>query len=127
MLTGFLQYVVSIQHHHIRRRPSTVPHMPPQKTSSLYSLVVSLGLYCITFNSINVNTETHIYFHRATQDNLLAGMSFRVALCLPKACTSKQAIDMLLINTTTVGFKFTEEYCRLKNDKPYSPGDYTAM
>ncbi|XP_073949762.1 nose resistant to fluoxetine protein 6-like [Choristoneura fumiferana] len=64
---------------------------------------------------------------RVSEENLLDGMSIKVALCLPKACTSKQAVDTLLINTTTVGFKFTEDYCRLKNDKPYTPGDYTAM
>ncbi|XP_073949763.1 nose resistant to fluoxetine protein 6-like [Choristoneura fumiferana] len=61
------------------------------------------------------------------EDNPLAGQSFRLAVCLPKTCTTKQAIDTLLINTTALGLKFTDEFCRLKNDKPFVPGDYAAM
>ncbi|XP_073949765.1 nose resistant to fluoxetine protein 6-like [Choristoneura fumiferana] len=64
---------------------------------------------------------------RVAEDNPLAGQSFRLAVCLPKTCTTKQAIDTLLINTTALGLKFTDEFCRLKNDKPFVPGDYAAM
>ncbi|XP_063359845.1 O-acyltransferase like protein-like [Cydia amplana] len=64
---------------------------------------------------------------RVAEDSALAGEAFRLAVCLPKACNPKQFFDRILINTTAVGLEFTEEFCRLKNDKPFVPGDYAAM
>lgn len=74
-----------------------------------------------------INKTVKYSLVRVAEDNGLAGESFRLAVCLPKTCTTKQAIDTLFINTTAVGLKFTDEFCRLKNDKPFLPGDYAAM
>ncbi|XP_063380264.1 nose resistant to fluoxetine protein 6-like [Cydia fagiglandana] len=66
-------------------------------------------------------------FMRITEDSPMANEVFRLAVCLPKACTPRQFLDTVFINTTSVGLQLTEEYCRLRNDKPFAPVDYAAM
>ncbi|XP_063383620.1 nose resistant to fluoxetine protein 6-like [Cydia fagiglandana] len=65
--------------------------------------------------------------HRVSKDSPLANEVFRLAVCLPKVCTPRQFIDTVFINTTSVGLKHSEEFCRLRNDKPFAPVDYAAM
>ncbi|CAH0702271.1 unnamed protein product [Spodoptera exigua] len=64
---------------------------------------------------------------RTTPPNPLIWMVFRLAVCIPKPCTTEQAISSLFFNVSAVGFKYTEDYCRLSNDKPWAPADYTAL
>ncbi|XP_061729796.1 nose resistant to fluoxetine protein 6-like [Cydia pomonella] len=64
---------------------------------------------------------------RVSEDSFLADQVFKLAVCLPKVCTPKQFIDTVFINTTSVGLKLTEEFCRLRNDKPFVPVDYAAI
>ncbi|XP_063380265.1 O-acyltransferase like protein-like [Cydia fagiglandana] len=66
-------------------------------------------------------------FMRVTEDSPMANEVFRLAVCLPKACTPRQFLDTVFINTTSVGLQLTEEYCRLRNDKPFAPVDYAAI
>ncbi|XP_026315718.1 uncharacterized protein LOC113227060 [Hyposmocoma kahamanoa] len=51
-------------------------------------------------------------------------IQFRVAVCLPKPCTIKQALPNLF-GTQLVNFQ--EQFCRFKNDKPWAPGVYVAI
>ncbi|XP_061705725.1 nose resistant to fluoxetine protein 6-like isoform X2 [Cydia pomonella] len=87
-------------------------------------------------NLQNVRTEAEKYSRmtgpdmdlmRVSEDSSLADGVFKLAVCLPKVCSPKQFIDTVFINTTSVGFKLTEEFCRLRNDKPFAPVDYAAM
>ncbi|XP_063374970.1 nose resistant to fluoxetine protein 6-like [Cydia amplana] len=64
---------------------------------------------------------------RVSEDSLLANQVFKLAVCLPKVCSPKQFIDTVFVNTTSVGFKLTEDFCRLRNDKPFAPVDYAAI
>ncbi|XP_026319605.1 O-acyltransferase like protein-like [Hyposmocoma kahamanoa] len=51
-------------------------------------------------------------------------IQFRVSVCIPKPCTTRQALPNL-IGTQLVNFQ--EEFCRFKNDKPWAPGVYVAI
>ncbi|XP_026326316.1 nose resistant to fluoxetine protein 6-like [Hyposmocoma kahamanoa] len=51
-------------------------------------------------------------------------LQFRVAVCIPKPCTIRQALPSL-IGTQLVNYQ--EQFCRFKNDKPWSPGVYVAI
>ncbi|KAL0881125.1 hypothetical protein ABMA27_002246 [Loxostege sticticalis] len=57
----------------------------------------------------------------------LASLNLRVAVCVPKTCSTKQAIDSLLFNISAFGFEYTEEFCRVPNDKPWVAADYVAV
>lgn len=73
------------------------------------------------------NSVPLILFSRVAEDSDMADQSFRLAVCIPKACSTRHAINSLYINTTAVGLEFTDDFCRLKNDKPFVPADYVAM
>nr|XP_034827099.1 nose resistant to fluoxetine protein 6-like [Maniola hyperantus] len=64
---------------------------------------------------------------RVDQESPLSGLQFNLALCVPKVCTTEEAITGLLFNLTAVGFKYEDVYCRLLNDKPWAPVDYIAL
>ncbi|XP_060803881.1 nose resistant to fluoxetine protein 6 [Amyelois transitella] len=53
--------------------------------------------------------------------------TFRLAVCIPRPCSVEQAMTSALFNLTSIGFQFEEEFCRLPNDKPWSPADYVAV
>ncbi|XP_053612528.1 O-acyltransferase like protein-like [Plodia interpunctella] len=55
-----------------------------------------------------------------------SGMEFNLALCVPKACTSRDAINLVGI-TDEIGLKYEENFCRLPKDKKWVAGDYTAI
>ncbi|KPJ06931.1 Nose resistant to fluoxetine protein 6 [Papilio machaon] len=51
----------------------------------------------------------------------------RLAVCIPKPCTTEEAISGLLFNVTSLGFQYEDDFCRLPNDKPWVPADFTAF
>ncbi|XP_026315720.1 nose resistant to fluoxetine protein 6-like [Hyposmocoma kahamanoa] len=52
------------------------------------------------------------------------GLHFTVAVCIPKPCSLRQALPILIGS----GLLESEEiYCRFKNDKPWAPGVYVAI
>uniref|UniRef100_A0A2H1WV80 SFRICE_009648 n=1 Tax=Spodoptera frugiperda TaxID=7108 RepID=A0A2H1WV80_SPOFR len=63
---------------------------------------------------------------RTSIQNPLSGLSFRLAICIPRSCTTQQAINSYLFNISAIGFQYTDEFCRLPNDKPWVPGDTVA-
>lgn len=64
---------------------------------------------------------------RTIADNPLAAFTFRLAVCIPKPCTTEQAINSFLFNMSSIGFQYTDEFCRLPDDKPWVPGDTVAV
>ncbi|XP_049868301.1 nose resistant to fluoxetine protein 6-like [Pectinophora gossypiella] len=54
-------------------------------------------------------------------------ISFSLAVCVPKPCTSREGINGLLFNLSQVDFHFEEKFCRFKDDKPWAPVDYVAI
>ncbi|KAL0831529.1 hypothetical protein ABMA28_002323 [Loxostege sticticalis] len=64
---------------------------------------------------------------RLAPQSPLASINLRVAVCVPKTCSTKQAIDSLLFNISAFGFEYTEEFCRVPNDKPWVAADYVAV
>ncbi|KAL0831528.1 hypothetical protein ABMA28_002322 [Loxostege sticticalis] len=57
----------------------------------------------------------------------LGDLELRMAVCLPKTCTTQEAISSLLFNVSEFGFEYREELCRLPNDKPWVAVDYVAV
>ncbi|XP_072948844.1 nose resistant to fluoxetine protein 6-like [Epargyreus clarus] len=52
---------------------------------------------------------------------------FTLGVCVPRVCTPTQAVNFFQDRVRFLNFTFTEYYCRLPNDKPFSPADYVAM
>ncbi|XP_045494787.1 O-acyltransferase like protein-like [Colias croceus] len=59
--------------------------------------------------------------------SILTNTRLRLSLCIPKPCTTKEAIDGLLFNITSLGFQYEDDFCRLPNDKPWVTGDTVAV
>ncbi|XP_072938950.1 O-acyltransferase like protein-like isoform X1 [Epargyreus clarus] len=59
--------------------------------------------------------------------NPLVGTNFRLAICVPKPCTTQEFINGLLLNLTAFGFQYNDQFCRLNGDKPWSPADTAAL
>ncbi|XP_072938825.1 uncharacterized protein [Epargyreus clarus] len=80
------------------------------------------------YNTIMSNARTAAGFEdeRSGAIDAFSGMVFRLAVCIPKPCTTEQAIASLLFNVSAVEFKFNEEFCRLPNDKPWVAVDTVA-
>ncbi|XP_075974091.1 uncharacterized protein LOC142975240 [Anticarsia gemmatalis] len=64
---------------------------------------------------------------RIASDNPLSSMQLTLAVCIPRPCTTRQVFDSFLFNVTALGFRYTDAYCRLPNDKPTVPADYAAI
>ncbi|XP_028161295.1 O-acyltransferase like protein-like isoform X1 [Ostrinia furnacalis] len=62
---------------------------------------------------------------RLSPDSPLASLELMLAVCIPKTCTTEQALASSIL--TEIGFQYEEELCRLPNDKPWVPGDYVAL
>ncbi|XP_026483450.2 O-acyltransferase like protein-like [Vanessa tameamea] len=60
-------------------------------------------------------------------ENPLVLASIRVAVCVPKPCTTQEWISTLIFNVTAIGFQYEEIFCRLPNDKPWITVDYVAI
>ncbi|KAG7305905.1 hypothetical protein JYU34_008457 [Plutella xylostella] len=63
---------------------------------------------------------------RVSTDSVLASLSLKLAACIPKTCTTKEALDSFYGNAVSAGLEYTEDFCRLPNDKPYVTADYVA-
>ncbi|XP_050346925.1 O-acyltransferase like protein-like [Nymphalis io] len=60
-------------------------------------------------------------------ENPLILASIKVAVCVPKPCTTQEWISTLLFNVSAIGFEYEEIFCRLPNDKPWITVDYVAI
>lgn len=58
---------------------------------------------------------------------ILSNAEFRVAVCVPKTCTSAQGMSGLLFNVSDIDLQFQEHFCRLPDDKPWVAVDYVTM
>ncbi|CAB3222558.1 unnamed protein product [Arctia plantaginis] len=63
---------------------------------------------------------------RFADNSSLSGLTLKLAICLPKVCSARHALDTF-VNITDIGFNYEERFCRLPNDKPWVPGDYVAI
>lgn len=50
-----------------------------------------------------------------------------LAVCIPKSCSTRQALDTMLFNLTSTGLDYFEDSCRLPNDKLFVGADYMAV
>ncbi|XP_052756148.1 nose resistant to fluoxetine protein 6-like [Galleria mellonella] len=57
----------------------------------------------------------------------LPNLKFNLAVCIPKPCSVNETFKNLLGGLSEVKLDFTEEYCRLPNDKPWTAVDYVAL
>ncbi|XP_026732981.1 nose resistant to fluoxetine protein 6-like [Trichoplusia ni] len=64
---------------------------------------------------------------RSSPENPLSTSVFSLSVCVPKPCTTEQAITSLLFNVSQIGFNYTDAYCRLPNDKPWVTADFVAV
>ncbi|XP_013136895.1 PREDICTED: nose resistant to fluoxetine protein 6-like isoform X2 [Papilio polytes] len=64
---------------------------------------------------------------RSGPGNPLEFSVLRLAVCIPKPCTTEEALSGLLFNITSLGFKYEDDFCRLPDDKPWVPADFTAL
>ncbi|XP_039751373.1 nose resistant to fluoxetine protein 6-like [Pararge aegeria] len=64
---------------------------------------------------------------RNDESNSFSSLTFHLAMCVPKVCTTEETIAGLLFNMTAVGFEYEDDYCRLPNDKPWALVDYVAV
>lgn len=70
---------------------------------------------------------SNFFFHRVPPESPFAGIILTLALCIPKVCSVEQFIDFRLDNLPFYDLKYNEMFCRVPNDKPFSPGDFIAM
>ncbi|XP_050561859.1 nose resistant to fluoxetine protein 6-like [Spodoptera frugiperda] len=68
-------------------------------------------------------------FSGATNESssALAALTFRLGVCIPKACTPRSAINSIFGGLNTSPIEFEESYCRLPKDKHWVAGDYVAL
>lgn len=57
---------------------------------------------------------------------MLGNLALSLALCIPKACSVDDVMSSLA-SVSPVPFSYTEQFCRLPNDKPFSAADYIAV
>ncbi|CAH2076903.1 unnamed protein product, partial [Iphiclides podalirius] len=82
-----------------------------------------MPLFWLSFGCRHQSTARDFH-HR---DNALSGTVFRLAVCVPRPCTIKEAVSALLFNVSSIGFQYGEEFCRLPNDKPWVLADSVAV
>ncbi|CAH0581530.1 unnamed protein product [Chrysodeixis includens] len=62
--------------------------------------------------------------HRSiSPESPFSNLVFRLAVCIPRSCTTKQALRVF----DALGLQYTDEFCRLPNDKPWVPADTVAV
>ncbi|CAG4983790.1 unnamed protein product [Parnassius apollo] len=69
------------------------------------------SIFCIDFED------------RSTPGGPFQDSVLRLAVCIPRACTTKEAISALLFNVSARGFEYKDYYCRLPNDKQWVPAN----
>ncbi|KAG6445708.1 hypothetical protein O3G_MSEX004055 [Manduca sexta] len=57
----------------------------------------------------------------------LVGTVLRLSVCIPKPCTTQQAMTSFIFNLTNIGFQYEDDFCRLPNDKPWVAAHYVAI
>lgn len=57
-------------------------------------------------------------------NNTLPDIDFQLGICIPKVCTTEEALLFNLFNYT---LEHSNMYCRLPNDKHWVTADYIAM
>lgn len=57
---------------------------------------------------------------------MLGDLALSLALCIPKACSVEDVMSSLA-TVSPVPFSYTEHFCRLPDDKPFSAADYVAV
>ncbi|XP_030034482.1 O-acyltransferase like protein isoform X2 [Manduca sexta] len=77
-----------------------------------------------TFRSLHADGLSN---PRALLSSEKRDVTLNLAICIPKACTTREAIDGMLFNTTAVGFQYKDDFCRLPGDKPWVAADYIAI
>ncbi|PZC75940.1 hypothetical protein B5X24_HaOG205281, partial [Helicoverpa armigera] len=87
--------------------------------------IKSLREFYAMKNGMNALTGA-VDVDRLAPNNPLASLTFRLAVCVPKPCTTEQAINSFAFNMTAVGFQYDDDFCRLPDDKPWVPGDTWA-
>ncbi|XP_026315253.1 nose resistant to fluoxetine protein 6-like [Hyposmocoma kahamanoa] len=55
--------------------------------------------------------------------------TLNLAVCIPKVCSVRQALEYMQdqVPLLSLNLTFTENYCRLPNDKPLAPADFVAI
>ncbi|XP_061380661.1 uncharacterized protein LOC116768464 [Danaus plexippus] len=71
--------------------------------------------------------DTYIGDRKVGDDNPLSDINFRLALCLPKSCTTKEALNAFLFDIADRGFIYKDDFCRFANDKQWLVGDTVAV
>ncbi|CAH0406839.1 unnamed protein product [Chilo suppressalis] len=70
--------------------------------------------------------DPELSLSRVAEGNPLANIRFQLAVCLPKVCSPKTALQ--IITPSFFGnISINENYCRLKNDKPWVAADTVAI
>ncbi|CAK1600713.1 unnamed protein product [Parnassius mnemosyne] len=69
----------------------------------------------------NINSQ------RMGSDSQISNTKYSLAVCIPAACTTQEGINALLFNISAIGLEYTENFCRLPNDKLWAPVDYVAI
>ncbi|XP_013136821.1 PREDICTED: nose resistant to fluoxetine protein 6-like [Papilio polytes] len=82
-----------------------------------------LDKYYSIVNMYRLIFGTNIY----NRTSPICGAVLQMAACVPRTCTTDDAISALLFNTSAYGFDYAEEYCRLPNDKPWVTVDSVAL
>lgn len=63
---------------------------------------------------------------RVSEGSALSSISLRVAVCLPKVCSTDKLFNTL-VNVSSLGLQYEDNFCRLPNDKPWVAADYVAI
>ncbi|XP_028032780.1 nose resistant to fluoxetine protein 6-like [Bombyx mandarina] len=67
-----------------------------------------------------IDPNEHTVFVLSSNETLLG-------LCIPKVCTTSEALNHVLNYISFVNLTYRDYYCRLPNDKPFRPADYVSM
>ncbi|XP_032515547.2 O-acyltransferase like protein-like [Danaus plexippus] len=79
------------------------------------------NMYLDKMRSIFGNT---IEYQRMDPNNTLPDIDFQLGICIPKVCTTEEALLFNLFNYT---LEHSNMYCRLPNDKHWITADYIAI
>ncbi|KAF9798492.1 hypothetical protein SFRURICE_012520 [Spodoptera frugiperda] len=78
-------------------------------------------------NVAKKSSELRSNFLIVFDSSALAALTFRLGVCIPKACTPRSAINSIFGGLNTSPIEFEESYCRLPKDKHWVAGDYVAL
>ncbi|XP_068632537.1 O-acyltransferase like protein-like [Battus philenor] len=91
-------------------------------------------LHFIDMNQIKIDkSHTSFMFRqnsnitRLGPDTALSDIDLRLGVCIPASCTTREGVNGLLTDVSTLGVNYEEQLCRLPDDKPWVPIDYVAI